>query len=142
MPYLRIWIHMVWTTKNREPFLTKDIRYKVFEHMRENSRLKGIYMDHINGYVDHVHCLISLSGTQDVATIAHLLKGESAHWINKQGWLDERFSWQEEYFAASVSHSQVDKVRAYIRNQERHHQRQTFEEEFEKFIDKYGFRQG
>jgi len=81
MAYIKIWIHLVWATKDRHPFLTKDIRQKVFSHIKENARTKGIHLDHINGYAEHVHCLISLDSDQNVATVANLLKGESSHWI-------------------------------------------------------------
>jgi REP element-mobilizing transposase RayT len=119
--------------------LSKNIRKDVFNHIRENGKSKGIYIDHINGYVEHVHCLISLKSDQNLATIMNLLKGESSHWINKNKLTKKRFSWQTEYFAASVSHSAIDRVRKYIRNQEAHHTKKPFEEEYNEFIEKYGF---
>lgn len=140
MPYLKIWIHLVWATKNRYPFLTKDIRKQVFDHIRENAQKNGIYLDHINGYVEHVHCLLGLKASQNIATVANLLKGESSYWINNCKLTQDKFNWQEDYFAASVSHSQVDVVRKYIRNQERHHSRKSFEEEYNEFIASYDFR--
>ena len=69
----------------------------------------------------------------------HLIKGESAFWINKQKLCLNRFEWQDEYFAIYVSESMVDKVRMYIKNQENHHQKKTFAEEYEELIAKYGF---
>ena len=68
-----------------------------------------------------------------------LIKGESSIWINKEGLITEHFGWQDEYFAVSVSESQVDAVRNYIRNQEKHHQKVTFQEEYDEFIRKCGF---
>lgn len=65
MGYLKIWIHLVWTTKNRKPSLTKEIRQEVFHHIRENAKVKNIYIDFINGYTEHVHCLISLGSGQN-----------------------------------------------------------------------------
>ena len=56
MPWVKVWIHFVWSTKNREPFLKDEIRQKVFQHIRENAKEKGIHLDFINGYIDHVHC--------------------------------------------------------------------------------------
>ena len=142
MPYIRIWIHLVWATKDRYPYLTKEVRSKVFAHIKENARTKGIYIDHINGYSDHVHCLISLGANQNIATIANLLKGESSHWVNKNKLTKSRFGWQDEYFASSVSHPQLDTVRRYIRNQEEHHKKKTFQQEYDDFISKYGFEEG
>ena len=142
MPYINVWIHLVWTTKNRHPFLIKDIRPQVFAHIKENAKTKGIYLDHINGYTEHVHCLISLHANQNIATIAGMLKGESSHWINKNKLTKTKFGWQDEYYAGSVGYSQVDMVRQYIRNQEKHHQKTTFQEEFNEFINHFGLKQG
>nr|WP_051052925.1 transposase [Fulvivirga imtechensis] len=60
MPFLKIWIHTVWTTKYRVPFLSNEIRQTVFAHIKKNAKEKDIYIDFINGYTDHVHCLIGL----------------------------------------------------------------------------------
>ena len=83
MGYIKIWVHLVWTTKRREPFLVKEIRRDIFSHIRENADKKGIYIDFINGYLEHVHCLISLRSGQNIDKIMMLLKGESSYWINK-----------------------------------------------------------
>ena len=139
MPHVKVWIHFVWTTKNRLPLLTDDIRHRVFEHIRQNAKLKGIFLDHINGWVEHVHCLISLGTEQTISEIVKLLKGESSHWINQQGLTKSKFQWQHEYFAVGVSESVVTKVRTYIRGQAEHHRKQPFDAEFQKMIEKFGF---
>lgn len=139
MPYVKVWIHLVWTTKNRKPLLTDAIRARVFEHIRQNAKAKGIFIDHINGYREHVHILISLGTDQKISEIVKLLKGESSHWVNQSGLSATKFQWQHEYFAVGVSESIVDKVRAYIRKQEEHHSRQPFEDEFDAMIRKFGF---
>ena len=69
MGYVKIWIHLVWPTKNREPILTQEIRRDIFRHIRENAEKKDIYIDHINGYLEHVHCLISLGYGQTIDKI-------------------------------------------------------------------------
>lgn len=139
MAFIKIWVHTVWSTKNRIPFLEKEIRKEVFEHIKANAQAKGIYIDFINGYVDHIHCLIALRPDQNIAKIMQLIKGESAFWINKQKLTSKRFAWQEEYFAVSVSESQINKVREYIKNQESHHQKVSFEQEHQAFVYKYKF---
>jgi REP element-mobilizing transposase RayT len=139
MSFVKIWIHFVWSTKNREPFLTDDIRQKVFQHIRENAREKGIFIDFIGGYVDHVHCLISLGTDQTIEKIMQLIKGESSFWINKNSLCKSKFEWQDEYFAVSVSESVVDKVRDYIGRQEEHHRKKSFDDEFNEFLVKAGF---
>lgn len=121
MPLVKIWIHLVWATKNRKPLLDNDIRQKVFSHIRENAKEKNIYVDFINGYSDHVHCLIALNQEQTIAKTVQLLKGESAYRINKNNLCKEKFEWQTEYFAVSISESGVNQVRDYIKRQEEHH---------------------
>jgi len=139
MPYLNIWIHIVWATKGRRPFLTGDIRQKVFQHIRENAKTKNIYIDFINGYTEHVHCLVSLNADQSMAQITQLIKGESSFWINKNKLTKTKFGWQDEYYAVSVSLSALNTVREYIKNQESHHQHKTFDQEVDEFVRIYGF---
>jgi putative transposase len=139
MPYLRIWIHLIWSTKNRQPMLAKELRQQLFTHIRENAQTKGIYLDFINGYIDHVHALIFLGPDQSIAKVAQLLKGESSHWMNQQQLMLTKLEWQDEYFAVSVSDAQVDVVREYIKNQEEHHRQKSFAEEYDEFLHKYGF---
>jgi putative transposase len=139
MPFVKIWIHFVWATKDREPLLTNEIRQSVFQHIRENAKGKEIFLDFIGGYVDHVHCLISLGTNQTVEKIMQLIKGESSYWINKNKLCRGRFEWQDEYFAVSVSETLVESVRKYIANQEEHHRAKSFDEEFKGFMKRAGF---
>lgn len=118
---------------------TREVRQTIFNHIRENAKEKGIYIDFINGYTDHVHCLVSLGIDQSMSRIMQLLKGESSFWINKNGICEEKFEWQDEYFAISVSESIVDRVRNYIKRQEEHHQKKTYAQEYNELIEKYGF---
>ena len=94
----------------------------------------------INGYSDHCHCLISLGSNQNIEKIIQLIKGESSFWINKNQLTKDKFAWQDEYFAVSVSESMIESVRSYIKNQEIHHQKKTFAEEYQEFIEKYDFK--
>lgn len=140
MSFVRIWVHLVFSTKNREPWLKKEIRYSVHKHIIQNCKDKGIFLQAINGYTEHLHCLISLGKDQSIAKIAQLIKGESFIWINKNNIISEKFSWQDDYFAVSVSESQVQSVIKYIKNQEAHHSKKSFGEEAEEFVAKYGFK--
>lgn len=141
MPFVKVYLHCVWSTKNRIPYLdTIELRQKVWNHIRENAIQKGIYIDFINGYSDHCHCLISLGVDQNIQKVIQLIKGESSFWINNNELTKEKFQWQEEYFAVSVSESILDKVRDYIKNQEEHHKKKSFQEEYDEFILKYGFK--
>jgi len=140
MPFIKVHIHFVWSTKNRVPYLdSKELRLKVWNHIRENAQKKEVFIDFVNGYSDHCHCLVSMGSNQTIEKVIQLIKGESSFWINKQGLTKEKFEWQDEYFAVSVSESQLNRVREYIKNQEKHHQRKTFQKEYYEFISKYGF---
>lgn len=116
-----------------------SIRPQIFAHIKENAAVQNIHVDFVNGHLEHVHCLISLKSTQNIATVSQLLKGESSHWVNKNKLCSEKLEWQDDYFAVSVSQSGVVRVRDYIKNQEEHHKKKTFKEEYDEFIRKYGF---
>jgi len=104
MPFVKVYIHFVWSTKNREPFLeTKEIRDKVWFHIKDNAQKKGIFIDFINGYSQHCHCLVSLGIDQTIQKTIQMIKGESSFWINKEGLTKSKFEWQDEYYAVSVS---------------------------------------
>ena len=140
MSYIKVYVHLVWSTKKRYPYLySKEIRLQVWKHIRENAEKKGIFIDFVNGYSDHCHCLVSLASDQTISNIVKLIKGESTFWINKQKIIAERFEWQDEYFAVGVSESMIDKVREYLKNQEAHHSKKTWNDEYEEFILRHGF---
>ncbi len=139
MPWVKVWLHFVWTTKNRHPFLTDEIRLAVFEHIRQNAREKGIHIDFINGWLEHVHCLISLGTDQTLEKIMQLIKGESSFWINKNKLTKTTFGWQDEYFVVSVNEETLPSVRRYISKQEEHHKTNSFDDEFEDFLKRAGF---
>ena len=75
-----------------------------------------------------------------MAKIIQLIKGESSFWINKNKLVTGKFEWAEEYFAVSVSESQINKVQNYIKNQEEHHKKKSWEDEYNEFIKNYGFK--
>ena len=139
MAYVKNWLHCVWGTKKRIPYLSKDIRKKVIEHIKVNAKEKDIYIDSINGYHEHLHCLISLSPDMTLSKVIQLLKGESSFWVNRNKLTKLKFEWAVEYYAVSVSESHVPDVRRYIIRQEEHHQRKSWQEEYDEFIKKYGF---
>lgn len=91
MSFIKINVHCVWSTKDRFPFLSnRNIQQLVWDHIRQNARSKGIYIDTINGHVDHCHCLISLGGDQSIQKVIQLIKGESSNWINKNGLIKKK----------------------------------------------------
>ena len=140
MSFIKIHIHLVFSTLNRKPLLhSKELRIKVWKHIRENAAAKGIFIEMVNGYADHCYCLISVSSNQTIEKVVHLIKGESSFWINKNNLTAEKFHWQDEYFAVLVSESVVDRVRDYIKNQEEQHLKKSFSEEYLEFLKKYHF---
>jgi REP element-mobilizing transposase RayT len=139
MPYIAIWIHAVWATKNRERIITRELKQELLAHMEENAKSKKIYINEINCEPEHVHALISLSGDQSISDVMQLIKGESSYWTNQNKKTKVKFGWQDEYFAVSVSKSQIASVKKYILDQEEHHRRKSYAAECEEFISKYGF---
>jgi putative transposase len=129
-----VFFHAVWSTKFREPTLVREKRDILFRHMRQNAYSKEIYIDTIGGYTDHVHCLIKLHKEQTVAKVLQMIKGESAYWANKERLILPSLRWQEEYFAGSVDYNSVQVVRDYIINQEAHHNKKTFDDEYQEFF--------
>lgn len=115
MPYVRAYLHLVWSTRNRIQFLdSQELRMKVWKHIKDNSLEKGIFIDFVNGYSEHCYCLISLGVDQTIQKVVQLIKGESSFWINKHKLTKSIFAWQDEYYAVSISESAVQSVRNYI----------------------------
>lgn len=136
--HVKVWVHAVWGTKKHERILTKEIKEELFKHMLANAKEKQIYIDSINGGMEHIHCLFALNADMSIAKVIQLIKGEGAYWANKKLGMNQKLEWANEYFAVSVSESMVDKVRGYIKNQDEHHRKASFSEEYERFVEKYG----
>jgi REP element-mobilizing transposase RayT len=92
----------------------------------------------INGMSDHIHCLFLLNPQKSIAEVIKQIKGSSSHYINQNNLITEKFAWQTGYAAYSVSESVVDKVFHYIRNQKEHHQKKSFQQEYDEFLKLYG----
>ena len=127
----------MWTTKNRIPYLRDPIRDMVLSHIRDNAKQKGIFIDHINGSLEHLHALISLGAKQTISEVMQKIKGESSYWINKNKMTRFKFEWQDDYYAVSIGMSQLDTLREYIRNQVGHHTKVSLEAELDKLIEEY-----
>ena len=137
MPYVKVMIHAVWGTKDRVHFLSPEVLSKVIFHIKQNAHQKLIYIDTINGHIEHLHCLFGLNADMSIAKTLQLIKGESSHWINKNGLINSKFEWADEYYAGSVSESQLYKVRRYIQDQQEHHRKVSFSQECNDFISRY-----
>ncbi|MGE5798666.1 MAG: IS200/IS605 family transposase [Ignavibacteria bacterium] len=132
MSFIKVMVHSVWGTKNHQPLMKKEIKEKIISHIKVNAKSKEIFIDEINGYLEHLHCIFGMNADLSISKTMQLIKGESAHWINLEGLLKEKFEWADEYFAVSVSESMLSKVSEY--------RKKTFKEEYDEFINKYNFR--
>jgi putative transposase len=128
--YTQVNIHGVFAVKGRQNMLIKDIRHRVFEYIHGIIKGTGQFPLAVNGYLDHVHVFFELSPTMTIAKALQEIKSNSSLWINKNKLIKGKFQWQNGYGAFSYSRNQRDKVIKYIMNQEEHHKKETFKEEY------------
>jgi hypothetical protein len=118
----------------KRPFDDSGVSSGAMTGIVTNSRQKLIAL---NGMSDHVHILIGLKPAIALADLVRDIKADSSNFINKKKWVRGRFNWQEGYGAFSYGHSQLDTIISYIRNQERHHHRRTFKDEYLAWLKKF-----
>lgn len=124
-----LYYHLVFSTKNRDPFLNTDIRERVHRYLGGILRgNEGVALA-VGGVNDHVHLLVSLKATHGLSEVMRELKSDSSSWIKTELGV-AKFAWQEGYGAFTVSPPDIEKVRFYVLNQEKHHQKMTFKEEY------------
>jgi putative transposase len=131
--YHALWVHLVWGTKHRNPLIVPELKYKLYDTLRGIAREKDYYLDFINGVEDHVHLLMGLKPKFAISDVVKDLKGLSHTWVRNNYVSDEYFHWQDGYAAISVSPDRVPVVRGYIKKQEAHHRKHSFEAEWELF---------
>ena len=136
--YTRLSCHIICSTKNRAPEITTDIRARLYDYVGGIVKGENGTLIVANGMPDHVHLLVVLHATTCVADMVRRIKANSSKWIHETWPEKEHFAWQSGYGAFSVSGSGVNEVQAYITNQEAHHARLSFEEEFVAFLRRYG----
>ena len=134
----KIYIHLVFSTKNRERVLPDDIQSDLHSYMGGILNGLGCVPVEINSEHDRIHILFVISRTETVSNVVGQLKKSSNDWLRAKDARFANFYWQAGYGAFSVSQSGVDEVRDYIRRQPEHHQRKTFQEEYRAFLQKYG----
>ena len=137
--FIKIWIHAIWATKERQPMIHKSVENNIYQFISEELRALGCPVRIINGMPDHIHCLFLLSPQKSIAEVIKQIKGSSSHFVNQNNLISERFAWQTGYASYSVSESIVDKVFHYIYNQKQHHHKKTFLQEYDEFLKLYGF---
>jgi len=130
-------IHLVFSTKNREPILTERVRGPLCAYASAVMRDIDSSVIAINAWRDHVHMLFALSKNRSLSQVVMEVKRATSKWIKTQGTEFARFHWQSGYGAFSIGQSGVDEVKTYIANQADHHRVKTFEEEFRSFLKRY-----
>ena len=132
-----ILIHLIFSTKNREPFLSPEIEAELYPYIASIFKVMKSPALIIDGASDHVHTLFSLSRVVTIADLVEEVKTESSKWIKTKGREFQNFHWQNGYGAFSISQSQVSTVKRYIRRQKEHHRRVTFQDEYRRFLAAY-----
>ena len=134
----KIWTHLVFSTKERFPFLSDDnVRHEMHSYLAKVLRENNCPTLVVGGVADHVHLLFVLSKNHSIASIVWTIKRPSSKWARGQGAMLRKFHWQDGYGAFSVSQSHVEQVQRYILNQKAHHRKKTFKDEFRSFLKKY-----
>ena len=135
--YSQIYIQYVFAVKGRENLLQKPWREEVFKYMAGIIKAKNQKPIIVNGFTDHVHVFVGLKPSMNIADLVRDIKNNSSNFINEQKWVPGKFSWQEGYGAFSYAHSQIDDVYRYIANQETHHSKRSFRDEYIDFLQKF-----
>jgi putative transposase len=131
------YLHLIFSTKNREPFIEKTIQPELYNYLGGICNSLESYPVKIGGYDDHVHILCLLSKKITLIKLMEELKSNSSKWIKTKGETFSNFYWQDGYGAFSVSPSEIQVVTEYISNQEEHHGKKTFQDEYRSFLKKY-----
>jgi putative transposase len=135
--YTQIHIHCIFAVKYRKALITNDWKERLHKYITgivQNNKHKMIS---INSMPDHLHMLFGMRPDQSLSDLMRIVKGDSSEWINNEKLTPSLFRWQEGYGALSYSKSQIHKVATYIENQEIHHKKITFLDEYRQFLKKF-----
>ena len=135
--FSQIYIQYVFAVKGREILLLKPWRDEVFKYISGIINGKNQKPIIVNGVANHVHVFVGLNPSMAISDLVRDIKNNSTNFINDQRYLSNKFSWQEGYGAFSYSHSQIEDVYDYILNQENHHRKRSFREEYLEFLKKF-----
>lgn len=135
--FSQIYIQYVFAVKGRENLLLNPWRDEVFKYIAGIIKRKNQKPIIVNGVADHVHAFVGLIPSMNISDLIKDIKNNSSNFINERKYLKGKFSWQEGYGAFSYAHSQIESVYQYIANQEQHHKKKTFREEYIDFLKKF-----
>ena len=137
MSYVSSYYHCVFSTKARQPLISTELRERLWPFLGGIARQNQMKAIEVGGMPDHVHILLSLPSTLSIAKALQLIKGGSSKWVHETFPEQRLFCWQVKYGAFGVSVSQLDRIIQYIKDQEVHHRRMTFQEEFLALLKKH-----
>lgn len=135
--YTQIYIQIVFAVKGRQNLISKENREELHKFITGIVSNRGQKLFAVFAMPDHVHILVSMSPNVSISDLVRDIKAGSSKFINDSQWINGKFNWQEGYGAFSYSKSSVDKVVKYILNQEEHHKKKTFKEEYLGFLEKF-----
>ena len=138
--FTQIHIHTVFAVQNRESLIKDHWREELYKYIITIIQKHNHKVLSIGGMEDHVHILFGFRPTQALSSLMQEVKRDSSEWINKRRLAMGKFQWQEGYGAFSYGKSQIPDVANYIETQEKHHAKQTFAEEYKKFLDRFGLK--
>jgi putative transposase len=135
--YHQVYIQAVFAVKYREAIITSESKLKILSVIGNLINETGCKTLIVNGTEDHVHCLLSLKPTISISELMKIVKGKSSKFINDHQLTKHKFEWQEGYGAFSYSKSHIDAVYKYIANQEEHHKKENFKDEYISLLNKF-----
>jgi putative transposase len=135
--FSQIYIQIVFAVNGRENLLQKPWRDEIFKYISGIIKSKNQKPIIVNGVANHLHLFVGLKPSMPISDLVRDVKNNTSDFINERKFIRSRFSWQEGYGAFSYSHSHIDQVYHYILNQEEHHRKKTFKEEYLEFLHKF-----
>jgi REP element-mobilizing transposase RayT len=135
--YTQIYLHIVFAVQNRISLIGPEWKDELYKYITGIVRKNGHKLIAINGMPNHLHIAVRYKPHQLIPDLLQDIKGDSSKWINNKKFIRGRFRWQAGYSAFSFSHSQIDAVAKYIKNQEQHHKKNSFREEYSELLKKY-----
>jgi len=135
--FTQLHIQLIFAVQNRTSLIDKFWKDRLYAYMTGIIQNNGHKLLIINGMPDHVHILIGFRTIQALSELVQVVKRDSSKWINENKFVRGKFSWQEGFAAFSYSHSHLQNVMTYIKNQEEHHKKQSFIEEYKAFLEKF-----
>ncbi|KAF0140331.1 MAG: transposase IS200-family protein [Stygiobacter sp.] len=132
--YTQLYVQVVFVVKNRQSLIREEWKQELYKYISGIIKNNEHKLLAINGVGDHVHILIGMKPSQSLADLMQDIKGSSSKWINDKNYVHGKFEWQAGYGAFTYSHSQISRVIKYIQNQEVHHKKNTFKEEYVSFL--------